>query len=414
MTKELKEFQKCDVFTPSNISSLMSSFLKKEGNLLEPSVGEGDLLSDVDLSAYNDIDLYEIKKHYLNKCPKANNIHKYNCDFLKVKITKKYDNIILNPPYIRIQDLEKEYITFLKKKWKILDSGNIDIYYFFLMKCLELLNDDGIMVSVTPNSFLYNKSAKSLRKFMIENRFIYKIIDYKSEKIFPNVSTYCCICIFHKKNNDKFIYNDEIISYNEIDDFNYFFQKKIILEKSLKDICIIKNGIATLRDKIFIHEYKEIDEQCWKVITNGRKDKWVIFPYDKDGKIIEENTFKKQNPKTFLYLLENKNELLKRDKGNQNYPEWYAFGRTQSLILPAQKNVIFIPTFCSPENIIIKIDKPKLFVSCLCIQAKDNIDIFEIQKIIEKNKKFIQSKSSNRGSGWINLSSRILYQIPLK
>ena len=195
--EKLEQFTKCDIFTPSNTCSLMASFLKKKGNLLEPSVGEGNLLSNIDLSLYSEIDIFEIKKHYLDKCPNVKNICKYHCDFLKKNIEKKYDNIILNPPYIRIQDLEKEYITFLKKKWNILQSGNIDIYYFFLMKCLELLNDDGIMVSVTPNSFLYNKSAKPLRKFMIENRFLSKIIDYKSEKIFPNVSTYCCICIFH-------------------------------------------------------------------------------------------------------------------------------------------------------------------------------------------------------------------------
>lgn len=413
MSEKLEQFKKCDIFTPSNISSFMSSFLKKEGNLLEPSVGEGNLLSNIDLTLYKEIDIFEIKKQYLDKCPNVENICKYHCDFLKKNIEKKYDNIILNPPYIRIQDLDEEYITFLKEKWNSLQSGNIDIYYFFLMKCLELLNDDGIMVSITPNSFLYNKSAKPLRKFIIENKFLYKIIDYKSEKIFPNVSTYCCISIFRKKLNDNIIYNDEIISYNEIDDYNYFFQKKIISNKCLKDICSIKNGIATLRDKIYIHHNKKINEPCWKNITNGRIDKWIIFPYDENGKIIKENVFKKNNPKTFQYLLENKNELLKRDKGKQNYPEWYAFGRTQSLILSKQENVIFIPTFCSPNNIILKVENPKLFFSCLCIEPKNNIDITVIERVIQNNTKFIENQSSKRGSGWINLSSRILYQIPL-
>lgn len=53
MSEKLEQFTKCDIFTPSNTGSLMTSFLKKEGNLLEPSVGEGNLLSNIDLSLYS-------------------------------------------------------------------------------------------------------------------------------------------------------------------------------------------------------------------------------------------------------------------------------------------------------------------------------------------------------------------------
>ena len=44
MDSDLEKFTKCDIFTPDNISLIMSSKLKKNGNLLEPSVGDGNLL----------------------------------------------------------------------------------------------------------------------------------------------------------------------------------------------------------------------------------------------------------------------------------------------------------------------------------------------------------------------------------
>ena len=37
-------FKKCDIFTPDNISELMASKLLDHGNLLDPSVGTGNLL----------------------------------------------------------------------------------------------------------------------------------------------------------------------------------------------------------------------------------------------------------------------------------------------------------------------------------------------------------------------------------
>ena len=45
---KLKNFIKCDVFTPNKISEIMASFLNKNGTLLEPAVGDGQLLKYID------------------------------------------------------------------------------------------------------------------------------------------------------------------------------------------------------------------------------------------------------------------------------------------------------------------------------------------------------------------------------
>ena len=157
MDNSLQNFTKCDIFTPDNISKLMSSYLNKNGNILEPAVGDGQLLKYINLENYT-IDIYDIKKMYLDKCPKHKNIINFNEDFIKKNFNKKYNNIILNPPYIKIQDLSEEFRTYLKENWNILSKGNVDIYYAFILKCINLLESDGIMISITPNSYLYNKS----------------------------------------------------------------------------------------------------------------------------------------------------------------------------------------------------------------------------------------------------------------
>ena len=53
MDIDLQEFVKCDVFTPDDISKLMSSKLNNKGNILEPSVGTGNLLKYINLEVAN-------------------------------------------------------------------------------------------------------------------------------------------------------------------------------------------------------------------------------------------------------------------------------------------------------------------------------------------------------------------------
>ena len=412
INENLEKFMKCDVFTPDRIVKIMSNKLKQSGSLLEPSVGTGNLLKYINQELFERIDVYELKKEYIDEI-KYPNIIKYNTDFLRAEIHSKYDNIIMNPPYIKVQDLTIEYRDFIKSKFSILKKGMVDIYYAFILKCIDLLKNDGIMVSITPNSYLYNKSAIGLRKYLIDNKYIQEIIDFKSEKVFKGVSVYCCITIFSKIEKEYLIYNNKKIFYSEIDKNYSIFNSNNISGKTLKNICRISNGIATLRDKIYIHDKKLYNESCWNEITNSKKLKYIIYPY-KNGEIIQDDQFKKENPLTYEYLFNNKEELLKRDKGHKKYPTWYAYGRTQSLKKPKNKS-IYIPCFIDPEKIeeYIEIKEPILYQGCFCIEPNNVNDIELIKKNIINNIEFIKSSSSKRSGDWINLSSRILYQIPL-
>lgn len=412
--KELLDFKKCDIFTPDNISQLMASKLLPYGNLLEPAVGEGSLLKHLDHSKYSTIEIFDIKQPYLDKCPNNINLTKHCEDFLKWSTSKRFQNIILNPPFIRIQDLSSEYVDFLKSTWSILDNGNIDLYYAFLIKCIELLDDKGVMVAITPNSYLCNKSAIQLRKHMVEHRFISEIIDFESEKVFPGIAVYCCITIFTKQPKTHFVYNNKQIMYENISSPTYSFFGTIkddINRHCLKDVCKIYNGIATLRDAIFIHKTKLFMEPCWKEITNSKIIQYVIFPYKPTGEIIEEDEFREQNPQTYQFLEGHKEELAKRDNGNKTYPKWYAFGRTQSLKVSRQNQVVYISTFVNPENLSFIIDTPKLHYSCLCIEPKNVEDTQKIIKSIRDNIDYIKNNSTKRNNGWLNLSTRVLNDI---
>jgi len=408
---DLQQFIKCDIFSPDEISKLMASKLNTGGNLLEPSVGIGNLLKFINLENYDQIDVYEIKEEYLDSIPSNTKINIHNCDFIKRNIDTMYDNIIMNPPYIKMQDLSIQYRKYLKANFDILKDGIIDIYYAFIIKCLKLLNNNGVLVAITPNSYLYNKSSLNLRKYLFDNKYIKEIIDFKDKKVFPKVSVYCCITVFTKTNKEYIIYNNKKIPYTDIIHNYSLFNTQNNNDLTLNTICKIKNGIATLRDKIYIHNKQLYNEPCWKKITNGITEKFIIYPYN-EGIIIDEDILQRENPLTYNYLLSNKDELYKRDKCNKKYPKWYSFGRTQSLKY-SKKKCIYIPCFLNPDSISqsMSINENILHSGCLCIEPNNEDDIQKIMDCIINNSEFIKLNSSKRSGGWINLSSRTLYNL---
>jgi len=411
----LETFTKCDIFTPHVVSKQMADKLQKHGTLLEPSVGTGNLLQYVSIEHYEKVDVFDIKKEYLDQCPTHPKINKYLVDFLKYETAEKYDNIILNPPYIKIQDLPSHYVSFIKEKWPILSDGNIDIYYAFLFKCLELLTPNGVMVAITPNSYLHNKSALKFRKYLLENKWIQEIIDFEDKHVFEDAAVYCCITVFTKNDKPALIYNGAVIDYNIIHNPS----NKLCLihyadsseKTTLKQICKIYNGIATLRDAVYIHDIKLYDEPCWKLLKTSTSHKYCIYPYNDDGVIIDENVFKTSNPNTYNYLVDKKHVLAERDRGNKTYVTWYAYGRSQSIKISKKERVIYVPTLINPNDLKYTVEPPKLHSGCLCIEPSDTNDIPRIIECIKNNTDYLFKNSSKKNNGWINLSTTLLYEL---
>jgi hypothetical protein len=409
--QNLLTYDNCDIFTPDNISEKMAGFfIFKKGSLLDPACGTGNLLKFIKLDEYDSVDLYDIKENYLQMCPDGHNISKSCSDFLFTTIDKKFDNIIMNPPYIRCQNLSDAYKNKLKSLYGKMYDGNIDIYYFFIIKCMQLLSDDGTCVIITPNSWLYNKSAHTLRQLLFGNNYVREIIDFNSQKVFNGVSTYCCITILDKKSKSTFLYNNRLFNYDiVVKNIDNIFETKEINsgESKIKDLFIVSNGIATLCDKVFVHDQKLYDEPCWKPIYCGNGNyKWIIYPYDEQGKNIFENDMMALNPKTFDFLVKNKSLLDNRDKGKAKYPTFYSYGRTQAVKLQQNTSVVFMSLFTDPNNIDIRECKTTLYKNCICICARDkSANYTNVINCIRLNKATIERKSSKRGGGWINIST---------
>src|SRR3989344_1513360 len=111
-------------------------FAKLSGKSIEKVIEENIYFIDISKS------YIEKTKQNLQKLSK-NKIAKYNAtigDFCFNDFDEKFDFIIGNPPYVRIQNLNDRR-ELLQKKFITASNGSIDLYFCFFERALNLLKE---------------------------------------------------------------------------------------------------------------------------------------------------------------------------------------------------------------------------------------------------------------------------------
>lgn len=366
-----------------------------------------------------------------------------------------FDFILGNPPYVcarNLNDATKKHL----KKWSVCSSGNPDLYIPFFQIGLEMLKPGGTLGYITMNSFFKSLNGRALRQYFQEKCYNIKIIDFGSEQIFNSKNTYTCICIInkieslcinYKKENSINITNRksefEKIPYKNIDPHkgwnleNHTEMEKIEAQGTpFGSIFTTRHGIATLKNDVFIFKPSTEDENyyyfnksrkykveksiCRDIINSNKLSSLysledltekIIFPYSKDNKpiIFEEEFFKENFPHAYHYLLDNKDALSLRDKGNKQYPQWFAFGRTQSLEKAQFK--LFIPKISnsSPKSILSS-DPELLFYNGIAIIGNSFENLLFAKKIIESKIfwHYIKTTSKPYNSNYYSLNGNYI------
>jgi hypothetical protein len=107
-----------------------------------------------------------------------------------------FDCIIGNPPYIRVQELNKwspEECEFYKWRYKSAAKGNYDIYVVFVERGLELLAPDGLLGYICPHKFWQAKYGAELRKILARGSNLESILDFTDQQVFKGATTYTAI-----------------------------------------------------------------------------------------------------------------------------------------------------------------------------------------------------------------------------
>lgn len=279
-----------------------------------------------------------------------------------------FDCVIGNPPYVRMQTMNKQDIEYYKKTYQSADYGNYDMYILFIEKSLKLLNDKGIMGMILPHKFFQANYGEAIRKLISSNKFLQQINDFTTNQVFDNATTYTCLLFLAKNKIDKFRYqkielgkvpakelmreNFELIESDNLNKEKWNFgslKNQNVLNKIIKGnntfghyASKIFKGSSTGNDNIYLLDLVqrkkktsivytkqlekniEIENELLKNFAYGsdlRKyylndsNVLLLFPYaKKDGKttLIDIGILKEKYPLTFEYFINLKNELKKR------------------------------------------------------------------------------------------------------
>lgn len=308
------------------------------------------------------------------------------------KYRDTFDYVIGNPPYVRIHNLpesERELVKGLS-----FQKGMCDLYVAFYKIGLDMLNKTGRLCYITPNSFMRNSSQRAFRKYVIENRYISAIYNFRGIDVFGGAGTYPCICVLDKGIGSEYIKYFEYhgnggVSHNAYspDDFpggapwtmggsadDEILRGRKNLKK-IGDIATVHQGFATNCDSVYAVRcfedealsvpcfdkraveflwFRDIRGNTVKIESGAvkacvkaskykgeRENEYIIYPYDGKNPLCEEE-LRARYPLAYEYLLSYKERLSARDMDSN--AAWFLYARRQGFGGIDKKKLVFRQT----------------------------------------------------------------------
>ena len=375
----------------------------------------------------------------------------------------KFDVIIGNPPYFNLKKmiLKDESIRllyeYLKKSkiWSNYFRASSDIYYYFIIRSLEFLNQHGFLSFILPNYWIENKYADKLRDILLDNQIL-DIYDFGELNVFKddgkwlNIST--CVFILEKTSPYKkikitkdiprnFFRNEKVkISSFSIDSSDLTKNKWILspyLERikkienntnfvQLSSIATIAQGMSPGVKSVFVLNNETIKEfhiesdVLVPFVTNKHIKKWNLEFTEKLSAILPSLIQNLEDyPNTMKYLQENKENLEsgsdRKRLLDKNKIRWYDFSVYRNLdFFMNMKNKILCPyRSLSPK---FSLDREGHFgaTDIYALSPKDLDDLFNLLGILNSSfMEFWFREAGKRKGKMLEFFSDPLRRIPV-
>lgn len=183
---------------------------------------------------------------------------------------QRYDIVVTNPPYISSSRMEgslKQYVEAIYPETKS------DLFATFILRCLELCNEDGLTGYMTPFVWMFISSYEKLRETIIDKHFINNLIQLEYSG-FDGATVPICTFTIRKRT-----IKNSLGSYIRLSDFK---GSQIQAPKTLE---AIKNPSCNWFHKFKQKDFKKIPSSPIGYWANGR----VIEIFEKTqtlGKLV--------------------------------------------------------------------------------------------------------------------------------
>jgi hypothetical protein len=309
---------------------------------------------------------------------------------------RTYDAVIGNPPFIkwdRILPIVRDRVT------QVMDGvlgAKPDMFLAMLKMGLEWVRPGGHLLYILPHSFLLAENAKKLRQ-LIQREFLVRVLADLSEiPVFENVGTYVILLVLQRKvsvedgtSKATIVRCRDFVGhalqnalegrhgrtefYEVFEVEQKFFkratwgilsadetalQEKLASLVTLGDVAIVREGLITGADPIFIRRRDEVppdekavwlplltDREMEQYVVPGETSSVVFYPYDGPRKLTQEE-LENRYPRTWAYLHEREAQLRNRRSVTHNPNPWWAPVR------PRQPSEWRRPKLVSPHLVV--------------------------------------------------------------
>ena len=332
-----------------------------------------------------------------------------------------FDIVIGNPPYVFTRDVdfsgefkkyvEIEYFSKIKKevkKTKANQSGKINLFAIFVMRGILLNSTNGILSYILPNNILRTTTYDIIRKYIIDNTSINKIVDLGSG-IFEHVTASTVIIqlsAIHKKDNIVSI----ITNINNLKENRYNLSKirqcQFNNNTSYAFNIYIDERTISISNKIN-HSCKRLGMYCNDIIEGIVAHKHLIIDYPKEG---YEALLEGKCVKRYYITPANKYILWDKQLIHRSRPD-YLWQQKEKILIQrisgGEKPIVAsidnnrYKTFASINNLVLKAEYSHLYPIVVALLNSNVVNWYYANNF------------SNNSSLTVNISKTYLEMIPI-
>lgn len=328
------------------------------------------------------------------------------------------DIVIGNPPYCRVHDFKDKYEVY--KSCQFMEVGMTDLYLAFFGVGLRMLKDKGELVYITPQSYLWSVAGRNFRKYLVDQKWKLSIIDQGHRQRFSGVTTFTAIThiskgtpsesYIHRLDKPDKTFDMYAIKYEDalVNDRLWALDEeqrgvlREIFRNETESTVIVRNGFATLKDKLFLNTV-ELSEHNIPVVKAGKlKEQQMFFPYDMvTGRPLEWEELEQSVQEG---LLKNAVEL----DVDTTKEHWFHYGRYQAIKDVSKAKVVFSPYLKYDVPFKAKaVDEGVGVYSGLYVVCEKDVQDKVVEILMSDDfKKFVISLGKTKSGGYYTMSSK--------
>lgn len=313
------------VYTKQVVADFMVRLYTITGNahVLDPCFGRGVFINSLLANTEFVVEGIEIDEasYIAFGNPDERRCRLMNGDFFDVE--GSFDGIIMNPPYVRHEELSKlAPLGVTKQKlqlscWMMHISSKANLYMYFILRSILLLRDGGELIAIFPNSWTNTPVGKQFYEQMKLHGSITDFINVEGEAFESSPMVDVCIIKYVKgvrretSNRTLRITQDNNLVVEDVKQQKNRVSKNLI---TLRSVASIRRGITTGANKFFVNPPLFTQTHIVSILSSPKDFTGYTTRHCRQDKLLAIRSGDNLNEEEKTYLRNSASVILKEGK----------------------------------------------------------------------------------------------------